>query len=1267
MSNAPEAPVNQSVSSENGRTVRASTQNNLEAIDDAETEVAAEWAVGDVILDTYEVKQIHTGGGMGLVYRVYHRDWKEDLVVKSPRPEYFATQDQRENFVRECVTWMGLGLHPHIVTCYYVRLLGGIPRVFAEYVAGGTLKDWIEGENRKLYQGGHEQALERMLDVAIQFARGLHYAHEKGLLHQDVKPANVMITPEGVVKVTDFGLAKARAVSGETGVMGSQQSIQLSCGRGYTPAFCSPEQAGKQALTRRTDVWSWGVSVLEMFTGEVFWPLGTTAAAALDSYVENGPENGVIPRMPDGLVELLRECFREAETQRPRDLAVIAERLKTTYRSTLGREYTREEGRETEATADVLNNQGVSYYNLGMKEQAGNCFAQALSVASVHPECLYNRGLMLWREGAITDQALITELKGATTLLGDGARSYFLGDLFHTLLKASGRGSPCSQRGSYLMGLVHLERGDFATAVKTLNAATREGQPVSGRMATLKRAEALARTSSKVRPFKRLAFKPFRLIVGHSSVAVSDDGRWAWSGSAKAVHVWEVSSGRCVRTFQGHTARVNSVALSSDSRRVLSGSDDKTVRLWDTVSGGCVRILEGHANEVNAVALSSDGRWALSGGGKVLNMHGGDTMIRLWEAANGRCVHTFQGHTSVVNSVTFSPDCRFALSGSLDNSIRLWDAASGNCVRKFEGHTGSVQAVAFSTDGCRLVSGSSDNSVRLWDVSSGRCLRIFQGHASFVSSVGVSSDGLWAISGSNDCTVRIWEISSGRCLRTFETDSGWGVSAFALSPDRRWMLSAGNALRLWEVSRGVSAPWVLVRPRSNREQFQNWSRYQTCLQRGVEHLNRREWRKAVKEGRKMLECDGYGQALEAFDLINQANHHGIKKRLRAGFCRAILSGHKDSVNSVSLSSDGRRALSGSSDKTLRLWELPSGRCVRVLEGHTDEVVAVAFSHNGSTALSGSSDGSLRLWELSSGQCVQTIANSGQVKSTALSTDGCRALASYGYEKSFRLWSLADGQCMRTFEGHTSEVGAVAFSSDGRWVISGGGGYGEGDKMVRLWETSSGRCIRTLVGHKFKVKSVALSEDNRLAISGSYSELRVWDVHNARCVRTFRRHTAEVNSVAFAADSRFLVSGGDDDTLILWDFVHRRAYHFEGHTNRVKSVAFARDGRWALSGSKDRTLRLWEMDWECKFPKDTDWEAGARFHLENFLTLHCKTGPDGCSREGKPEWSDEDFAGLMRTLQYSGYGWLRPEGVRQQLETMTTEWQRPPPMSWEWDS
>src|SRR5271155_3156479 len=169
---------------------------------------ATQWQVGDVIADLYKV-QWQTQGGMGVVHRVYHQGWKIDLAVKAPRPEFVADPASMRNFETEAETWVGLGLHPNIVSCVYVRRLDGLPRVFAEWVDSGSLHDAIQ--SRRLYEGTPEEVLARILDVAIQFAWGLDYAHSQGLIHQDVKPLNVMLTADWTVKVTDFGLAKARA------------------------------------------------------------------------------------------------------------------------------------------------------------------------------------------------------------------------------------------------------------------------------------------------------------------------------------------------------------------------------------------------------------------------------------------------------------------------------------------------------------------------------------------------------------------------------------------------------------------------------------------------------------------------------------------------------------------------------------------------------------------------------------------------------------------------------------------------------------------------------------------------------------------------------------------------------------------------------------------------------------------------------------------------------------------------------------------------
>ena len=119
------------------------TQVDAQALAAAEAQVSAEWQVGQTILDLYEVTGLLGEGGMGRVYKVHHKGWNTDLAVKNPRPEIFAQAGGKENFIREAETWVNLGLHPHTVSCYYVRTLGGITRVFAEYVEGGSLADWI--------------------------------------------------------------------------------------------------------------------------------------------------------------------------------------------------------------------------------------------------------------------------------------------------------------------------------------------------------------------------------------------------------------------------------------------------------------------------------------------------------------------------------------------------------------------------------------------------------------------------------------------------------------------------------------------------------------------------------------------------------------------------------------------------------------------------------------------------------------------------------------------------------------------------------------------------------------------------------------------------------------------------------------------------------------------------------------------------------------------------------------------------------------------
>jgi WD40 repeat protein len=225
---------------------------------------------------------------------------------------------------------------------------------------------------------------------------------------------------------------------------------------------------------------------------------------------------------------------------------------------------------------------------------------------------------------------------------------------------------------------------------------------------------------------------------------------------------------------------------------------------------------------------------------------------------------------------------------------------------------------------------------------------------------------------------------------------------------------------------------------------------------------------------------------------------------------------------------------------------------------------------------------------------------------------------------------------------------------------------------------------TIQGHSDTVREVVFSPDGHFLLSCARGEIILWNSSLEKKLKTFTGHTASINSAMFSPDGRFILSGSSDNTIRLWEIENCKCIRvFKGHTNAVNSVTFSPDMRFILSGSKDKTIRLWELVWDYEFPEISDWDEGARPYLEIFLTLHTpyakklskKDKPSEqeiqfaisrCSRNWlgfyiKPKWGKEDFRKLIRELQYRGYGWLRPEGVRKKLEEMTAKWKGPPPL------
>ncbi|MDO5708543.1 MAG: serine/threonine-protein kinase [Coriobacteriales bacterium] len=330
----------------------------------------------DVFLDTYVVTSEAHSGNMGSVWRVHHKDWDTDLAMKRPKPRHFAeaSPERQHRFVAECENWINLGLHPHVVSCYYVRLIGGVPTVFAEWMDGGSLEDAIEG--RTLYDDDEAVTQERILDIAIQVARGLQYSHACGLLHQDVKPANIMLTGAWEAKVGDFGLAKAM-----TDLVGDDIEGKKS---GGTLAYCPREQSDGQPAEPWMDVYAWALTTLEMYAGKRLWERGSDASKNVPNLFPQCRVNVPLP-----VQILLVRCIAEHVGS----FSEVEIELEKAYHDVVGAAYPRPMPQAATDTVESLNNRALSFLDLGKRSVAQTIWQEVLERNPDATHAIYNSEL----------------------------------------------------------------------------------------------------------------------------------------------------------------------------------------------------------------------------------------------------------------------------------------------------------------------------------------------------------------------------------------------------------------------------------------------------------------------------------------------------------------------------------------------------------------------------------------------------------------------------------------------------------------------------------------------------------------------------------------------------------------------------------------------------------------------------------------------------------------------------------------------------------
>jgi WD40 repeat protein len=580
---------------------------------------------------------------------------------------------------------------------------------------------------------------------------------------------------------------------------------------------------------------------------------------------------------------------------------------------------------------------------------------------------------------------------------------------------------------------------------------------------------------------------------GHTAV-FSKGGKQALYASGGAItpdgatddsllSLWDVAASRLVREIVVPKMAVTALALSPDDRFAYTGlfhldgkgKESFRLTLWDLASGKAVKSHDAPAGVVTTLAFAADGK-------KVLALYG-NGVVQLYEGDKVKDVAKDNGPAL---AAAFHPDGTRALIGF--GTLKLWDLQTGKAIREFKGHEGTVLAVAFSPDGKRAVSSADDVSVRFWDVAAGRQISVLKKDATHNSLISIAfAEGgkkvlcVWtgfdtATGTQEQSAICLWDPEAKKELWSHKAHMR-GVVPIFVAPDAKHATLGGGA-----------NPFTLV---------------------------------DLADGRETKLWGGHKSAVNALaalgnDTVVSAGQDGTLKIWERGLPVKTWRGHADAAGALALSRDGQFLITGSADKTVKLWDMRSGKVRKTFTGHTGNVTGVAFSPDLRWIVSGSNDRTLKIWDLVTAKELQTLTGHAEgVNGIALAPDASW-LASASDDNTVRLWPLKDGMLDRereavVLEGHQRQVTCVVFSADGKRLLT-----GSQDKTLKVWDVTKGTVAQTLQGHKNWISSVCYLDDHVICSTSDDLTVRLWDLakgtevgqidlsHNADCPRSLAR-------------------------------------------------------------------------------------------------------------------------------------------------------------------
>jgi WD40 repeat protein len=1006
------------------------------------------------VLGDYELLEELGRGGMGRIYKAWHRSLGRLVALKMIRAGAAATADDRLRFRTEAEAVARLD-HPNIVPVYEVGEHDGQPYLAVRYVEGGPL-----GRHLERFRDDTRAAA----DLVVALARAVHHAHERGVLHRDLKPSNVLLEWRAgdagppMPYIADFGLAR---------LLDQDSALTRTGDLVGTPSYMAPEQAGggAAAITTATDVYGLGAILYALLSGRPPF-VGPTVLETLQRVraCEPNPPRQFNPKLDRDLETICLTCLAKDPRRRYSSARALAEDLE----SWLG-------GRPIAARPATARERLVKWVRRRPAAALFTCLSAAVVLAALAASLWHGHVLGdalsdsdrlrhegLAREARLRDFLYVADMRLAKEAW-DGGDLPHLAELLERQRPADGE---VDRRGFEWYWL----KWCLGTRVGTLKA--HDG--------------------------------------GLLCVAVSPDDRFLVTGDRQGtVKVWDLATRELITTLAGHTDEVQRVTFSPDGHTMATCSKDQTVRLWDVANWTERACLRGHLSTVMAVAFSPDG--------KLLASVGRDQRIVLWELPEGRPLRSWLSPHGVIHDVTFTPDSLHLVTLQADRVARLWVVATGaekshwgctaepltvaqspdgkllaaggygNCVslRCADEATDkaatdlivawTVRALAFAPSGSQLVAACDSGMLRVWDVApDGREARASKslrfGRGKRRAAVFARRGALLVTASENDGTVELWDPARWDGCEMISSVPA-GINGLTLSSDGRAMLGHVDRVCLVNVANRQVERSFSVRHQALEVVFSGDARMAAASDsRQIKLLE-------VPTGRHILTLDhganGVHVAFSPTDAVAvTAGDDGVARlwNLPSGALRATCAGGPSRCQCLAFSSDGcTLAVAGSGDCfKVNLWDAATGQRKGELTDpdtastpgqsppppnseHAFHIASVAFSPDGGTLAAACSDGVIRLWDLASGKLRLTFSGHvDHVRYLAFAPDG-RTLASLGDDHALKLWHLGTGQQLFTLDTHGQELCGLTFSRDGRLLMGGANQPGKGgNSSLLLW-------------------------------------------------------------------------------------------------------------------------------------------------------------------------------------------------------------------------